>query len=80
MAFFINLFTQETWREIRVNARWEFTGHTDRLRNRDRIDRGDVFLCWSIRTSAFAGALEVTGESYEERDEDPPTWQSQPFR
>jgi hypothetical protein len=35
--YFINLFTEETWRESRVNARFEYTGHTAKLRNRDEI-------------------------------------------
>jgi hypothetical protein len=30
--YFINLFTEETWRESRLNARYEFTGHTPRAR------------------------------------------------
>jgi hypothetical protein len=65
MAYFINLFTEETWREIRENASWQVTGHTERLRNRDRIQAGDVFLCWMTKVSACVGALKVTGAAFE---------------
>jgi hypothetical protein len=65
MAYFINLFTEETWREIRENADWQVTGHTENLRNRERIDSGDVFLCWVTKVSAFVGALRVTGQAFE---------------
>lgn len=65
MAYFINLFTEETWREIRENASWQITGHTERLRNRDRIDDGDVFLCWMTKVSACVGALRVKGPAFE---------------
>lgn len=65
MAYYINLFTEETWREIRENADWSVTGHTERLRNRDRIRPGDVFLCWLTKVSACVGALRVTEEGFE---------------
>lgn len=65
MAYFINLFTEETWREIRENADWQVTGHTENLRNRESIDSGDVFLCWVTKVSAFVGALRVTGPAFE---------------
>ena len=72
--YFINLFTEETWRESRLNARFAFTGHTAKLRNRDVIQPGDVFLCWVTRVSACVGFMEVTGDVYEVEHEDPPTW------
>jgi hypothetical protein len=65
VAYFINLFTEETWREIRENGSWAVTGHTERLRNRDRIKEGDVFLCWVTKVSACVGALRVTGGVFE---------------
>lgn len=74
MAYYINLFTEETWREIRLNAGWEFTGHTERRRNSDRIGPGDVFLCWITKTSAFVAALNVQGGAYTVDHEEPQTW------
>jgi hypothetical protein len=65
MAYFINLFTEETWREIRENADWQVTGHTENLRNRASIAPGDVFLCWVTKVSACVGALRVTGPGFE---------------
>jgi hypothetical protein len=72
--YFLNLFTEETWRESRLNARFAFTGHTAKLRNRDVIQLGDVFLCWVTRVSACVGVMEVAGDVYEVDHEDPPTW------
>jgi hypothetical protein len=72
--YFINLFTEETWRESRLNADFAFTGHTAKLRNREVIRPGDAFLCWVTRVSACVGIMEVTGDVYEVGHEDPPTW------
>lgn len=72
--YFINLFTEETWRESRLNARFAYTGHTAKLRNRDLIQSGDLFLCWVTRVSACVGVMQVTGDVYEVEHEDPPTW------
>src|SRR4051794_11053014 len=71
---FINLFTQETGGGGRVNARFEYTGHTAKLLNRDEIKPGDVFLCWVTRVSACVAAYEVLSKAYEVEHEDPPTW------
>jgi hypothetical protein len=76
MAYYINLFTAETWREIRENARFEFTGHREGARNREQVVPGDILLCWVTKTSACVGALKVTSEVYEVEHEDPPTWVS----
>jgi hypothetical protein len=57
-----------------LNARFAFTGHTAKLRNRDVIQLGDVFLCWVTRVSACVGVMEVAGDVYEVDHEDPPTW------
>jgi hypothetical protein len=73
-CYFLNLFTEETWRESRLNAHYEFTGHTAKLRNREVIQPGDAFLCWVTRVSACVGVMEVTGDVYEIGHEDPPTW------
>lgn len=76
MAYYISLFTAETWREIRENAKFEFTGHRGGARNRDRVGPGDILLCWVTRTAACVGALRVTSHFYEVEHEDPPTWVS----
>jgi hypothetical protein len=74
MAYFLNLFTEETWREIRVNASWSVTGHTESLRNRERISEGDIFICWVTGVSAAVGALRVTGEGFEVDAAGPRIW------
>ena len=64
MAYYINLFTQETWGESQRQG-WTVTGHTSRLRNRSKIEEGDVFLCYVTGLSAFVGAIRVVGPAYE---------------
>ncbi|MBA3377170.1 MAG: EVE domain-containing protein [Actinobacteria bacterium] len=76
MRYFINLFTAETWREIRTNANFEFTGHREAARNRSVVQPGDILLCYVTKVSAFVGALRVTSEVYEVEEEDPRTWAS----
>ncbi|HEY6731400.1 MAG TPA: hypothetical protein VI039_10280 [Solirubrobacterales bacterium] len=79
MAYFINLYTEETWRESRENARWQVSGHTERLRNRDRIEEGDVLLCWVTKVSAFVGAMRVTGPAVEVGPEGERIWRKKLF-
>ena len=67
MGYYINLFTAETWREARENARFAFTGHREGARNRDKVKPGDIFLCYVTQTSAFVGAEKVMSDVYEVR-------------
>jgi hypothetical protein len=53
--YYINLFTIETWREIRENAKFSYTGHREGARNRGKVKPGDIFLCYVTRTSACVG-------------------------
>jgi hypothetical protein len=76
VAYYINLFTAETWREIRENAEFAYTGHREGARNRAIVEPGDILLCYVTRTSAVVGALKVTSGVYEVDNEDPPTWAS----
>lgn len=76
MRYWINLFTAETWRESRVNAKFGYTGHRIGARNQAQVQPGDIFLCYVTRVSAFVGALEATNTVYEIPDEDSRTWAS----
>jgi EVE domain len=79
VAFFINLFTLETWREARENAKFAVSGHRVGVRNRARVRPGDTLLCYVTRTSAFVGAMEVMSKVYEIEHEDEPIWTSDPY-
>ena len=79
MAFFIKLFTLETWREARENAKFAVSGHRVGVRNRARVRPGDTLLCYVTRTSAFVGAMEVMSKVYEIDHEDEPIWTSDPY-
>jgi hypothetical protein len=76
VRYFINLFTAETWREIRTNAKFAYTGHREGARNREVVQPGDVLLCYVTKVSAVVGALRVTSEVYEVDDENQRTWAS----
>ncbi len=75
-TYYINLFTAETWREIRENAKFAYSGQRQGARNRAKVKPGDILLCYVTRASAFVGALEVTSDVYEIDHEDEPTWTS----
>lgn len=65
MAFFLNLFTPETWAAFREHGA-SATGFRERQRRiaRERIKPGDIFLCYLVRVSRWCGVLRVASESY----------------
>ena len=65
MAYFLDLFTPETWQQFRENG----TGVTGfRIRHRrmasERVQPGDLFICYLTRLSRWCGLLEVESSSY----------------
>ena len=56
MAFFLDLFTPETWQAFR-EAGASVTGFRPRQRQSaiERISSGDVFLCYLTRLSRWCG-------------------------
>jgi EVE domain len=77
VACYINLFTAETWREGRENAKFAYTGHRKGAHNRAKVKPGDTLLCYVTKASVFVGAMKVTSGVYEIEDEDPRTWVSE---
>ncbi len=61
MAYFLNLYTPETWRSAR-----EAGASVSRFRERqrriasERVKQGDILLCYLTRLSRWCGALQVT--------------------
>lgn len=70
MAFILDLFTPETWQAFRENGS-TVTGFRERHGKlaRERVSRGDVFLCYLTRLSRWCGVLQVETEAYQ--DESP---------
>lgn len=71
MAYFLNLFTPDTWRTFREKG-GGISGFRKRQRRlAERVHRGDIFLCYLTRLSRWCGALEVQSEVY---DDDSPIY------
>jgi hypothetical protein len=69
MAFFLDLFTPETWQNFRKHGA-EISGFRERqTTTAARAKPGDIFLCYLVRLSRWCGALTITSESF--RDEKP---------
>lgn len=70
MAYFLDLFTPETWQAFREKGA-TVTGFRERyLRSaRERVNEGDILLCYLTRLSRWCGILQVESEVY--RDDSP---------
>lgn len=78
MAYYLNLFTVETWEEFK-QAGGEVTGFREAMWKRARnISPGDRLVCYLAGAYRWVGVLEVTGRPY--FDPDPsPIWKLDPF-
>ena len=65
MAYFLDLFTPETWQQFRENGAG-VTGFRVRHRKMasDRVQPGDLFICYLTRLSRWCGVLQVESSSY----------------
>ncbi|HXA25649.1 MAG TPA: hypothetical protein VNW90_25500 [Acetobacteraceae bacterium] len=64
MAFFLDLFTPETWQGFRTHGA-SVSGFRERqLATANRIKPGDTFLCYLVRLSRWCGALEITSPTF----------------
>jgi hypothetical protein len=74
--FFIDLFTPETWQEAAARD-YSITGFSGRRHAyAERVQVGDIFLCYLTGKSRFIGALCATSTVY---NDDEPIWTSQVF-
>ncbi len=70
MAYFLDLFSPETWQAFRERGATVTGFRERRLRTaRERIKEGDFFLCYLTRLSRWCGVLQVESEAY--HDESP---------
>ena len=65
MAYFLELFTPETWLAFR-EAGASVTGFRERHRRLagERVSRGDIFLCYLTRLSRWCGVLQAESDAY----------------
>lgn len=80
MAFFLSLFTPETWEAFQAHgATVSGFRHRQRRIACERVHQGDTFLCYLVGLSRWCGVLEIISEAYEDdtpifEDPDPFTW------
>ena len=67
MAYLLDLFTPETWHSFRQSGE-RVTGFRQRHRRLagERVNQGDIFLCYLTRLSRWCGVLQVQSEVYED--------------
>ena len=66
MAYFIDLFTPETWRSFQAHGS-AVSGFRHRQRKAaEQVEVGDIFCCYLVRLSRWCGLLEITSDSYSE--------------
>ena len=67
MAYFLNLFTPETW-EAFTRCESDVSGFRSSQRKlaHERVKKGDIFLCYLVRVSRWCGALEILSEAFED--------------
>lgn len=64
MTYWLDLFTDETWREF-LAAGGNISGFRERQwKAAQRVRSGDIFLCYLTGISRWIGVLKVTGEPY----------------
>ncbi len=66
MAYYLNIFSPETWRGFRESGS-QITGVRDRYLNAaGRVNPGDLMLCYLTRLSRWSGLLEVESHVYQD--------------
>ncbi|MGH6718089.1 MAG: hypothetical protein ACREER_02130, partial [Alphaproteobacteria bacterium] len=80
MAFFLNLFTAETWDAFRTHGS-SISGfrHRQRRTAQEDIHAGDIFICYLVGLSRWCGVLRNTSKAFRDTspifdDPDPFVW------
>ena len=74
MAYWLNLFTMETWEEFKA-AGGSTTGFREaRWGRAQKIKPGDRMLCYLVGAYRWIGILDVIGEPYFEEDPSKQIW------
>lgn len=64
MAFYTDLFTPETWAAFIEHGK-DVSGYRDtQKRAAERVQTGDIFVCYTVRLSRWCGILRVLGSPY----------------
>lgn len=67
MAYFLNLFTPETWSAFQEHgAGVSGFRYRQRRRAREEIKPGDIFVCYLVRLSRWCGVLKIASQAYDD--------------
>lgn len=75
MAYWLDLFTGQTWEEFQAAGATVTGFRKTQVAAKKKIKPGDVFLCYLTGVSRWVGALEVEGPSGDDR----PIWKQDSF-
>jgi hypothetical protein len=64
--FYTDLFTPETWAAFRAHGATVSGFRKRQRRTAERIQLGDIFLCYLVRLSRWCGVLEVASAVYQD--------------
>jgi hypothetical protein len=64
--FYTDLFTPETWAAFRAHGATVSGFRKRQQRTAERIQLGDIFLCYLVRLSRWCGVLEVASAVYQD--------------
>lgn len=60
MAYYLDLFTPDTWAGFRRNGATVSGFRERQIKSAEKIKVGDIFLCYLVRVSRWCGVLKVT--------------------
>ena len=67
MAYFLNLFTPETWSAFQEHgAGVSGFRKSQRRTARENIKPGDIFVCYLVRVSRWCGVLRIVTDAYDD--------------
>lgn len=65
VAFYLDLFTPETWAAFQSQQGEFISGFRERQRKTaERLQPGDIFLCYLVRLSRWCGVLKTTSQFF----------------
>lgn len=64
MAYYLDLFTPETWSRFREHGEDVSGFRLRQKKSADKIKPGDIFLCYLVKVSRWAGALEILSDAF----------------
>lgn len=74
MAYYMSIFSPDTWLEARDKVAFGVSGHTEAMYHQDEIGPGDRTICWITGISEVVGVQLITTLKYEQHDQKDRIW------